>query len=797
MRYYFKIAIRNALRNGTLSFAKLFGISISFAVILFAAGYAYYETSFDKSIPDYDRIYRCVIDAKLIGDELSSPVTSPPMAEAITSEIPEITQAVRIYGGGGVSVTYDNETSNWGQMIYADPEFFPFFSIPLTSGSENPLASQNDLVIVRSLAEKYFGSAEEALGKEVKMRGDISIITGVFDDLPKNFHLQPKLVQSIEKTNPDEVGWTSQSYYTYFKTNGADINIDTLSFKITKTVYIHADVDSRIDAVHARTWDDLMFAPGVYAFYKAEPLTDIHFSKHRFDNAITANKIYVYGAIVLAVLILVISSVNLINLTIANISTRLKEVGIRKTTGAGNLNVVKQFLYESLLFLLAGFILAVIIYRLAEVPLTQYLNLDIGLTNKGLLKIMLLVFAALLLFNLVAVFFPVTVFVNRRIQSLIHEERGAKSRFALNHYFVLLQFVLSGLIILSSLFTHKQINFMVNKDRGYDSDNIISLVMWEMHPETRRSMLEELRTYNSIQSVSTSDRYFGEDPGMSDAYFETKEDLNYFHTTILPVDDAFKSTFDLEMKEGRFFEKDRQTDFDAAILNEAAMNFYSRGSMVGKDLIVGDKTYHVIGVVKDFNFRSLHHSIEPLVITRVENFGNVFIKIANNMIPEALEILQKLWKKYNIEAQLNYTFHDAVLAAHYMKDQQAKKLLLVLSLISIAIACVGLYAISFFAIVKRTKEIGIRKVNGAKVSEVVTMLNRDFVKWVAIAFVIAIPIAWYAMNKWLQNFAYKTGLSWWVFVLAGMLALVIALLTVSWQSWRAASRNPVEALRYE
>ncbi len=338
---------------------------------------------------------------------------------------------------------------------------------------------------------------------------------------------------------------------------------------------------------------------------------------------------------------------------------------------------------------------------------------------------------------------------------------------------------------------------MVNKDRGYDSDNIISLVMWEMHPETRRSMLEELKTYNAIQSVSTSDRYFGEDLGMSEAYFETMEELNYFHTSILPVDDAFKSTFDLEIKEGRFFEKDRQTDFDAAILNEAAMNFYSRGSMVGKDLIVDDKTYHVIGVVKDFNFRSLHHAIEPLVITRVDNFGNVFIKVANNMILEALEVLQKLWKKYEISTPLNYEFHDAVLAQHYIKDQQARKLLLILSIISIAIACVGLYAISYFTIVKRTKEIGIRKVNGAKVSEVVTMLNRDFVKWVAIAFVIAIPIAYYAMNKRLQNFGYKTSLNWWVFALAGLLALGIALLTVSWQSYRAASRNPVEALRYE
>jgi putative ABC transport system permease protein len=221
------------------------------------------------------------------------------------------------------------------------------------------------------------------------------------------------------------------------------------------------------------------------------------------------------------------------------------------------------------------------------------------------------------------------------------------------------------------------------------------------------------------------------------------------------------------------------------------------GSLVGTNVIVGEKTYQVIGIANDFNFRSLHHKIEPLVITRIENFGNIFVKVRNAQIPEVLSTIQNLWTEFKIDFPLNYKFHDEVLAQHYAKDQQAKKLLLLLSIISIVIACVGLYAISLFTIIRKTKEIGIRKVNGAKVTEVMTLLNKDFVKWVAIAFVIATPIAYYAMNKWLENFAYKTTLSWWIFALAGLLALGIALLTVSWQSWRAATRNPVEALRYE
>jgi putative ABC transport system permease protein len=319
-----------------------------------------------------------------------------------------------------------------------------------------------------------------------------------------------------------------------------------------------------------------------------------------------------------------------------------------------------------------------------------------------------------------------------------------------------------------------------------------------MNPETRKSFIKELKTQNVVESVSTSDVYFGEDPSMSAAFFESQEDKNYFHTSLLSVDDEFLRTFNLKMKQGRFFEMEKQTDFDAAILNETALKEHSGGgSMVDKIIFVGGKKYTVIGIVKDFNFRSLHYPIQPLVITRIDNCDNVFIKIKNDQISEVVKILQKQWKKYNILYPLNYEFHDEVVAENYVKDLQAKRLLLILSVISITIACVGLYAISFFTIIRRTKEIGIRKINGAKVSEVMMILNKDLMTIVIVAFVIVTPVAYYAMHRWLENFAYKTELSWWIFALAGVIALGIALLTVSFQSFRAAIRNPVEALRYE
>ena len=796
MNYYrLKITVRNARKNGVLSFAKLFGLSISFAVILFAVAYIVYETGFDKSIPDNDKIYRCLMQGKLNNQDADFAVTSPEMAPAITADIPEITEALRILSRGSATVKYNNLDFEGGNLFYADPNFFSFFNIPLRTNSGEPLAATNAVVIAESMAAKIFGSPEEALGESINISGEEAMITGFFEDVPANFHLQAKLIQSLQKSNPDEVGWGSQSYYTYFKTIRPDIPTEELNLKLSKTVYTH--YDDRIDGAAAKTLEDLKYSNEMYLFFTCEQLTDIHFSNHKFDPAVTSSKVYVYGAVVLALLILLISSINFINLTLANISTRLKEVGIRKTTGAYNHHIFFQFLYETAFFLIVGFTLALTVYLLFQNPLEQYLGVDIMMSGKQLAKVAVAVFAGLLVFNLLVNFLPVSFISKKKTLGLIKDEKPVRKRFSGINGFVFLQFVLSGLIILGSLIVQKQINFMVTKDRGYDSENIMMLTMWQMNPNTRKSFIEELKAMSAVKSVATSDVYFGEDPSMNSAYFETMDDENFFHTSVLPVDDKFQTTFNLEMKEGRFFDEKRESDYKAVILNEAALKKYTgEESIIGKKVIV-DGDYKVIGVVKDFNFRSLHHSIQPLVMTRIENFGNVYVKIRENQTAEVIKIAENLWKKLHIEIPFQYTFHDEVFARHYIKDQQAKKLLLILSIISISIACVGLYAISFFTIVRRTKEIGIRKVNGAAAPEVMSMLSFRFLTGVGLAFILAIPISYFAMNKWLENFAYKTTLSWWIFALAGALALGIALLTVSWQSWRAATKNPVESLRYE
>nr|WP_321353978.1 FtsX-like permease family protein [uncultured Draconibacterium sp.] len=791
-----KVSIRNARKNGVISFAKIFGLSISFAVILFAVCYVFYETSFDKSVTDANRIYRCLMQGNFNNEAIDYAVTSAAQGPSMVAEVPEITESLRMFNQGKADITSNKNDFLKGNLFYSDANCLSFWDIPVKSNINGLFTDNNSLAVSESIAKKLFGTAENALGKSVTFRSNSCVITAVFEDIPKNFHLQFDFLQPIEREIKGSLRWGNQSYYTYIKTVSPNMNIDDLTFKISKNVYTH--YNNGVDGAKAQTLDNLRYDKNNYLYFTAEPLSAIHFSKHKFDSAITANKTYVYGAIILALLVLLISSVNFINLSIANLSTRFKEVGIRKTIGAFKVHILSQLINETVLFFIISLAIAIGIFFAFGNSLSQHLGFDINLTTINLFKIIAISSVFLLLFLLSINIIPIWMTSRNETLNLIKGKSNKRKQQWGSNTFVLIQFMLSVVIILSSVIMTKQINYMVTKNKGYTSDNIMSINLWRLGEQQRESFMKQLETYPAIQSVSSSMRTIGYDIGMEGAYFEDRNDeSNYFHPSVLPVDGNFSKTFDLTMKEGRFFNTALETDKNVAIINEAAAAEYKKaGSLIGKKLIA-DGDFEIIGIVKDFNFRSLHHAVEPLVITYSKNQGNVYLEMSMDNSAEVIAIVQNLWNEFNINQQFDYTFLDDILARNYAKDQQAKKLLMLLSLISIIIACVGLYAVSFFTIIRKTKEIGVRKVNGATISEIMKMLNMDFVKWVLLSFIIATPIAWYAMHKWLENFAYKTTLSWWIFALAGLLALGIALLTVSWQSWRAATRNPVEALRYE
>ncbi len=791
-----KVSLRNARKNGVISFAKIFGLTIAFVTILFAVSYVYYEKSFDKHVTDNDKIYRCLMQGFLNNEKADYAVTSGAEGPSLESEVPEIADFLRLHYQGDATLTSNKKDYLKGKLYYSDSNFFSFWDISLKSDIKEPLAGLNSLIISESMAKKLFSSTSDALGENVILNDDECVVTGVFNDLPNNFHLQIDFLQSIKKSIPDAPVWYNQNLYTYIKTVKANINNEYLNFKISKNVYTHF---GDIDGATAQTMDDMKLADNFYLFYTAEPLSDIHFSQHKFDPAKTANKTYVFGAIVLAILVLLISSINFVNLSVANLSTRYKEIGIRKTIGAIKEHILTQFINEILIFFFIALSFALVLFFSFAGTVSHFFGFDIRLNPHELLKIISYSTFFLLLFLLSINAIPIWLTSKHSTLNLIKGKHSNQKQQIGNNVFLLIQFVLSVAIILSSVIMNKQVNYIVSKDKGYKSENIMKIDLWGLPEQQRQSFIEQLRKYPVIQSVSSTENYLGHDLGMNDAYFEDRSnEENYFHPSILPIDDQFARTFDIKIKEGRLFDKTRKNDYNVVVLNSAAAKAYTgEGSLIGKKIIFNNSELEVIGIVDDFNFRSLHHPIEPLLLTFNENQGNVYMKIRMENSSEAIRIVQDLWNEYNINTPFGYEYLDDVLALNYQKDQQAKKLLLSLSILSIIIACVGLYAMSFFSIVKKTKEIGVRKVNGATNTEIITLLNINFIKWVLIAFIIAIPVAYYTMQKWLENFAYKTPLSWWVFALAGVLALGIALLTVSWQSWRAATRNPVEALRYE
>jgi putative ABC transport system permease protein len=806
LKHIFKSTFKNAFNGSVLSVTKLFGISLSFAVILLVASYVRYETSFDNFFKEKDRIFRVYMKGALKGRDFNAAVTSAPMARGAKKEIPEIADATTIKPQGGRVYTVDLKDFIFEDgLMLADTNFFSFFNLEIISTTLDPLNAKNNIVLSESLARKLFSSGNLALNKAVKLKNgdkyDDFIVTGIFKDIPDNCHFKCTAVANISNLNDFNDVWGGQNFNTFIKTSSSVVNRKLLDFKLSQLVFLHSPQYGK-DAKNARSFEDLKLADDTYLYFLTEKLTDIHFSKHKFDYAATTNITYVYGAITLALLVLLISAFNYVNLTITNFKVRAKEFGIRKTNGAGTKDVILHFFSESLLFWTICFLISLFIYYLSKEYIDNYLGFDTRLNASETIKVVSICFVGLILFNLLINALPVIVYSKNNVISLsnIGKSSSSKKGFSRNSI-LLVQFFISAVVILCTLIVHKQIKYTNTKYLGYDYKNVLVLDHGGIPDNKSKALIDEIKNNVNISSISVCSCYFGgQDPAMNAYFFETVADENFFHASHIEVSAEFIKTLNIQLSQGRFFEKDRKADEMAVVLNETAAKEYTKNeSLLGKYLIIGgDPTkYQIIGILKDFNFRSIHNPIEPLVIFNREIYNYSYIKVNNNQIAEAKMAIQSAFKELSISRSPDYSFLDEVLARSYVKDKKAMKLLLLISIISILISCFGLYAIVYFNLSRKVKEIGIRKINGAKVTEVMTMINKDFLRWIFIAFILACPVAWYLMQKWLQNFAYKTELSWWVFALAGLLTLGIALMTMSWQTWRAATRNPVEALRYE
>ncbi|HEX2919692.1 MAG TPA: ABC transporter permease [Bacteroidales bacterium] len=775
-------AFRSIRRYSTYSILNIIGMAIGMASAILILLWVQDEWSYDRHFKNADNLYRVIEKQYFSGGEVSQFAISPGiLATALKEEFPEISR----------STTYSNPQFPIqkgidfieAKIAVSDKEFINMFDIEFVRGDIN--SSMNgpyDMVVTENLANKYF-NGEDPLGKTLKSAGWLFTITGIVKSMSHNSHIEFDILlpsELMEQIGPPVNDWDYRCYNYLQLQKGTDIK----AFENKIGDYIKKNKE------------------GSNSEILLQNIKKIHLfssQKYAYDVPGQGDITYIRVLSLVAVFILIVACINFMNLSIALLSRRLMEIGIRKVNGAGKGKLIVRFLGESLLIVLVAHVVAMI---LVELLLPGYNNLigkhivvdyrSFGLYT-GLISMVL--FCGLLAGSYPSFYLaslkPIDI-----MKGIFGTNPGkAKFRSAL----VVFQFSLSVLLIICTLTVAKQLQYLKNKDLGYSKEDI-GYFLFDTNPRDPRleTFKKEISNNPDVLSVTRA-RYNpvnveGTWSGLKWTGKKEGDDVMFY---VLGADEDYAKTFQLELSEGRFFSREFSTDNTALVINEEAAKIMSLKNPVGEILSTSEGAkFTIIGVVKDFNFKSLHTGIEPLIIT-LESCNTFYIKMKPDKTTSTLEFVNKTYNSYKNHNPLYFHFLDNDFANQYKSEQRTGKILSIFSFLAILISCLGLIGLSSFMTECRTKEIGIRKINGATAGEIFSRFSAEYMIWIIIAVIIACPIAWYVMNKWLHTFAFRIEMSWLVFALAGVLALIIALLTVSFQAFRAASKNPVEALRYE
>ncbi len=781
MNIYFKLFFRGLKKKKLATVINLVGFSIALTLIMFIAVFLKNEFQADNFHNNINSTYRVESEfrAKIY------PLTAAPMADWLKDGFPEINESARMFSPfykGLIYATLEDQSFEINKPVFVDPSFFQIFSFPLKSGHiTKDFESKNTVVLTEQLAKKIFGD-ENPVGKVIKYCGknDLTVLA-VLEKLPANSSMEFELLLPFASFNDynsfDLTNWDRLTYQTFFTTD--------------------KDPNILISEVNRKIKEDLPEKETKYMFL---PLKDIHFSMNSEYDIIFRHesKSSVYLFMIVAIAILFIAIINFLNLTVATASLRIKENMVRKIEGAGRMQLSLQYILEAILICMSASILAAIFVELLFPVFSNLLSTPLNHIQIRQPWFYISMGSISLLTGILSGIYPAIKFSRIAEHTSLNNKSSVKlGSDRWNNMLLIFQFAASITLIIATLFIVKQINFIQNQQLGYDKEQIVYFRMDDNLIQKKDAILEKLQTMPGVVNASTSDFVPGQ------PYSQRVITLNIngeektaqiYHTK---VSENYIKTLDLELIEGRDFYKTSQADQNNFIVNETFVKEYDLKNPLSTPMDGGE----IIGVVKDFNFNSLHQPIGPLSI-RLTNGDQTSLILRTDVsgmknISSLMSNIQEVISNIVPESYIEIKFLNDQIQQQYMKEAKIQKLLGYLSFFAIFISSMGLLGLVILVINQRIKEIGIRKVNGAKISEVMIMLNIDFLKWIAIAFIIASPIAFCSVNKWLENFAYKTTLSWWIFALAGLSALAIALLTVSWQSWRAARKNPVEALRYE
>ncbi len=764
-----RILFRSLFKNKVTSTITITGFSVSISMALIIIAFIIGEYSYDKAYPNINRIYRVFAN-----DNRAS--VREDFRELFLKNYPAIEDACR-YNNYNTTLTYEDKPFS-GQMIVTDTSFFNIFSTQFLIGSHNSLANSNDVVLTQSFARKIFGN-EDPVGKTLLAEYEKPlVVSGVVKDFPAYSSIRGDFFTN-SKIKIKYEGWSDGM--------GNEVNYFRMFILVKSEESI-----SGLEELLTRDITSVQYKTG----YLIEKILLIPFIKSYFTQGINgsqtqhANLKLIRLFSVISSIIILLAVFNYINLTTASHTDRFKEIGIKKSIGAGRSQIFEQFMFESFLICFISFLLALLLSSFWVPFFERFLGSKINLTI--LYKpfwLMWLVFGVFVISILSAIYPALSISRLKPISILMKREILKHNSFGLRAVLNIIQNAVSISLIIALIVLSKQIEYVRTKDYGFDTDRLLRVdVHWRL-ADKAGIIRDKLLSDPSIKNVCFSHG----SPGSIYSYSSWDVSDKELRMNELSVDSAFFDVFRIQVIKGRNL---LPSDFNkVCYINETAFK------TSGWDTFEGEK-YHgqeIIGIVKDFHFADLHNQIAPLAVQITSEMGisHLTLRVSPENIPRTIRSLTETWKEVCPGHELKYQFYDEWLDSMYKNEERLAAAIRLFAILAIMISCLGIMGLADFSIRKRIKEIGIRKVNGARVSEVMVLLNIDFMKWSVIAFVIATPVAWYIMNLWLENFAYKTSLSWWIFVLAGFMAMVIALLTVTWQSWKEATRNPVEALRYE
>lgn len=801
LKNYLKIAFRNLRKNKLFSFLNIAGLSIGMAVCILILLFVQYERDFDgihkKNIYRLDEVQKW--EGMVAPQKVA--LSMYPMGPTLVEEFPEILNFTRVRPGGSMKFVQENATPTLEEVIWADSSFFQIFDFQLIEGDPaTALVEPRSIVLTEKGAKKLFGDTP-AMGNILQVAEEDSLfftVTGILADIPENSHLRFEAVNSFSTfAGPRNMeNWGGNWLTTYLELTD-QVDLAALESKFPDYLLAHMEEEN------AQGYE-LFLQPLSEVHAGSKDITHDYLNYQKFDGAYT--QIFFY----IALIVLFIAGINFVNLSSAKSIGRAMEIGVRKASGATRKQLYSQFISESILISLMAMVLSVTMVFLALPYLSEFSQRDLHFPLFSDPLLLLGVIGGAFLVGILSGIYPAVFLTSFQPVKVLKGSATSGSRKSnFRNVLVVVQFSCAIFLIISTFFATRQVKYMQEKDLGFSYDQVLTMPLGRRYSDRYEVLKEKLLSNSLVQNVTASGQRLGNNLHQTSVTFHGEGPARNLATSQVVVDEDFLNVYEIELIAGRNFTNSEADQGRTYLINESLANELLQNEEEGKELedLLGaefgfsgmDSAASIVGIVKDFNFNSLHHKIETLTIFNNKDWGyeEVSVKISSQQVPEALAHLESIWSEVIPETEFEYEFLDQHFTELYRADRTVNAIVGMLTALSILISCLGLFGLATFTTEQRVKEIGIRKVLGASIAGVVTILSVDFVKLVLVSLLVAIPVSWFVVNNWIQDFAYRVSMDWWIFALSGILAILIALLTVSSQAIKAALMNPVKSLKSE